>query len=297
MIPLPNEFKNTIIGVQGKAGEEWLAGFDELINYCINKWQLNLLPYKKLSYNFVTPVVFDNGSKAILKLGIPGVGLLSEIATLKVFNGNGFCKLLDAEQEKGIMLLEYIEPGEPLNTLPDETASAKVIAALIKDMQMANPIPDYPFQTAEDWYNDLVKLYERFANIIPDPLYNNAIAAYQSLKADQQEQRLLHGDLHHENILSAGNDTWKTIDPKGIIAETGCELIPFLMNDLDGKDVAVTLSGRVNIFSKELNIPIKRINQWGIFRSVLSVYWKVEDHVHITPKDLAICAYFMECSN
>lgn len=293
MIELPDDFKRTIIGVHGIAGEKWLSHFDNLINYCISKWRFKLMPAKKLSYNFVAPVLFEDGSKAILKLGVPGTGVFSEIAALSVFNGSGFCKLLDAEPGKGIMLLEYIEPGEPLNMIRDEITSTKIVASLIKDIRTVNPTTNHSFQTADDWYNDLVDLHQRFGDIIPEPLYTNAIGAYQSIKDSRQEQRLLHGDLHHENILSAGNDTWKAIDPKGIISEKACELIPYLMNDLEGKDIGTAISGRGNIFSEELNIPIKRINQWGEFRSVLSVYWKTEDNMHITPEDLAICKYFI----
>ncbi len=293
MIELPDDFKRTIIGVHGIVGEKWLSNFDGLIDYCISKWRFQLMPAKKLSYNFVAPVLFEDGSKAILKLGVPGTGVFSEIAALNAFNGSGFCKLLDAEPDKGIMLLECVEPGEPVNMIRDEITSTKIAARLIKDIWKVNPATNYPFQTADDWCNDLTDLYQRFGNIIPEHLYNNATAAYQSIKYSRQEQRLLHGDLHHENILSAGDGTSKAIDPKGIIAETACELIPYLMNDLEGKNIGTTISGRVNIFSKELNIPIKRINQWGAFRSVLSVYWKAEDNMHIVLEDLAICEYFI----
>jgi streptomycin 6-kinase len=106
-------------------------------------------------------------------------------------------------------------------------------------------------------------------------------------------QRLLHGDLHHENILSAGNSTWKAIDPKGVIAETACELIPFFMNNLEGKHIAAAISERINVFSEELKIDRARIIHWGIFRSVLSAYWKIEDGMPITPKDLIICECFV----
>jgi streptomycin 6-kinase len=292
MIELPDEFKNIIISVNGKTGEKWLAGVDDLIDYCTHKWRLKLMPAKELSYNFVAPVVFEDGSKAILKLGIPGTGIISEIATLKAFNGTGFCKLLDAEPEKGIMLLEAIEPGEPLNILCDDAAATKIVAGLINDMQQADPVSGYPFQIAADWYNNLVNLHEKFGNIIPEYLFTKAIAAYQSLDTHLQGQRLLHGDLHHENILSAGGGKWKAIDPKGIIAETACELTPYLMNDLTGKDISVTISDRINVFSEELKIDKMRIIKWGAFRSVLSVYWKIEDNLLITPEDIMICESF-----
>jgi streptomycin 6-kinase len=295
MVKLPDEFKNTVISVNGKAGKEWLAGFDDLIAYCIHKWQFRLLPAKKLSYNFVAPVVFEDGSKAILKLGIPGMGINSEIAVLKAFNGIGVCKLLNAEPEKGIMLLESIEPGEFLNITGDEAVAIKIVAQLINDMRQANPASSYQFQTAADWCNNLVNLHERFGHVISEHLFAGAKTAYQSLEthlAHLGDQRLLHGDLHQENILSAGNGKWKVIDPKGVIAETACEVIPYLMNDLEGKNIAATISDRIRAFAEELEIDKARIIMWGAFRSVLAVYWKIEDGLPVTPKDVMICDYF-----
>jgi streptomycin 6-kinase len=297
MVELPAEFINTIISVNGKAGEQWLAGMDELIAYCKHKWQFELLPVRKLSFNFIAPVLFVNGSKAVLKLAMPGKGTLAEIATLKAYDGDVFCKLLDAEPAKGIMLLECIEPGEPLAIVPDDIISTTIVAQLIKDMQQVNTITDHLFQTANDWYAGLISLQVRFGNaIIPGYLFNNALAAYQSIQFNPQKQRLLHGDLHQENILLAGNDCWKIIDPKEIIAETGCELIPFLMNKLEGKDVTTAISGRIEVFSDELKVKKDRIIQWGSFRSVLSAYWKIEDNLKVTSKDLIICEVFYEMS-
>jgi streptomycin 6-kinase len=236
---------------------------------------------------------YEDGSKAILKLGISGAGLLSEIAALKAFNGAGFCKLLDSEHAKGVMLLEYIEPGESLNIVNDEITSTKIVAGLIKDMPAVNPLSGYSFQTADDWCQDLLDLHQRFGNDqVPGHLFKSGIAAYHHIRSDNQVQRLLHGDLHHENILSAENGTWKAIDPKGIIADTACELIPFLMNDLQGKDLPATLSARINVFSEELQMDRASIIRWGTFRSVLSLYWKMEDRIPLITADLLLCEYF-----
>jgi len=292
-VNLPRKFIQTVISVHGKTGERWLDELDDLITYCKQKWHFELLPVKKLSFNFVAPVVFENSSKAILKLGLPGKEFQSEIAALTVYQGNGFCKLLGAESEKGIMLLECIEPGAYLNTIRDDHVKATVTANLIKSMITLNPLPSYPFQTAGDLYNDLLSLHGRFGNTaISEYLFKNAVSAYQAIGSDPQQQRLLHGDLHQENILSAQDGAWKAIDPKGIISETGCELIPFLINDLEGKDIAATINKRIEIFSDLLNIKKERIIQWGIFRSVLSAYWQMEDNMPINDKDLIICEMF-----
>jgi streptomycin 6-kinase len=136
-------------------------------------------------------------------------------------------------------------------------------------------------------------LHNRFGNAdIPEYLFKNAVSAYKAIESAPHQQRLLHGDLHQENILSAQNGEWKAIDPKGAISETGFELTPFLINDLESKDIAATINKRIEIFSDLLKIDRERIIQWGIFRSVLSAYWQMEDNLPTTDKDLMMCKVF-----
>lgn len=42
----------------------------------------------------------------------------------------------------------------------------------------------------------------------------------------------MHGDLHHENILSSVREPWLAIDPKGLIGESEYEVISFLLNNV-----------------------------------------------------------------
>ena len=42
---------------------------------------------------------------------------------------------------------------------------------------------------------------------------------------------LLHGDLHHENILLDASGNWKAIDPQGRIGEQCLECGRFLLNE------------------------------------------------------------------
>jgi streptomycin 6-kinase len=123
-------------------------------------------------------------------------------------------------------------------------------------------------------------------------LFENAVFAYKSIESNPHQQRLLHGDLHQENILSAQDGQWKAIDPKGIVSETGYELIPFLINDLESKDTAAIIKKRIERFSDLLKIERERIIQWGMFRSVLSAYWQMEDNLPIKDKDVIVCEVF-----
>jgi streptomycin 6-kinase len=91
---------------------------------------------------------------------------------------------------------------------------------------------------------------------------------------------LLHGDLHHDNILQQGDD-WIVIDPKGVIGEPAYEVAAFIRNpipELLALNNAVTvISDRITRFAEILEIPERRILDWCYVQAVLAWAWALED--------------------
>jgi streptomycin 6-kinase len=54
-------------------------------------------------------------------------------------------------------------------------------------------------------------------------LLEEAETLFAELNASMAEPFLLHGDLHHENILAAEREPWLAIDPKGVVGEPARE--------------------------------------------------------------------------
>jgi streptomycin 6-kinase len=92
---------------------------------------------------------------------------------------------------------------------------------------------------------------------------------------------ILHGDLHHANILSSTRGGWVAIDPKGILGDPGYEVGSFMLNRLppEASAAAMTeiLSRRLSIFSEELHIGRERLAQWAFCHAVLSALWDFEE--------------------
>ena len=107
------------------------------------------------------------------------------------------------------------------------------------------------------------------------------------------ESVLLHGDLHHENILAAERAPWLGIDPKGVIGEptyeTGALLRNRLPNLLDAPQAVRVLTRRIDQLSEELNLDRTRVRNWAMAQVVLSVWWTIEDGGRISDDDLT-CA-------
>lgn len=93
---------------------------------------------------------------------------------------------------------------------------------------------------------------------------------------------LLHGDLHHGNILASRSKQWLTIDPKGVIGEPEYEVGAFLRNPmslLTSKDNLENLiKRRIDRISEMTGYDKERITHWGFAQAVLSAIWSFEDH-------------------
>jgi streptomycin 6-kinase len=108
---LPPDFISIITNTFGEDGEDLISNLPALIEETSQRWGLtNIQPVSNLSYNFVAFGKRDN-MEVVLKVGVPRDELTSEIAALRLFNGEGAYQLIDADEEKGFLLLERLKSG------------------------------------------------------------------------------------------------------------------------------------------------------------------------------------------
>ena len=111
-----------------------------------------------------------------------------------------------------------------------------------------------------------------------------AEALFAELLASSGAPMLLHGDLHHENILAAERAPWLAIDPKGLIGEAEYEVGALMRNPLPRllalPDVTATLARRFDILAETLGFDRQRMIAWSYAQAVLSAWWHIEDHGH-----------------
>ncbi|MDQ3930062.1 MAG: aminoglycoside phosphotransferase family protein [Chloroflexota bacterium] len=284
MNPIPLDFARTMQEVYGAAGIEWLDQLPDLLAYCEQRWSLTIMLPFALSYNYVAPAVGSDGTEVVLKVGYPSAELLSEMEALRLYKGHGIAHLLDSDRQRGILLLERLKPGTPLFTLKDDEQSTSIAAHVMR--QLWRPVPqDHPFPTVAKWARGLERLRVHFGGgtgHFPAKLVEQAEALFTDLLASTSEQVLLHGDLHHGNILSAEREPWLAIDPKGIVGEAAYEVGAFMRNQLPeplaGPEAQRFVARRLDQFSEELGIDRARLHGWTLAQAILSAWWSIEDH-------------------
>jgi streptomycin 6-kinase len=98
------------------------------------------------------------------------------------------------------------------------------------------------------------------------------------------DQVVLHGDIHHGNILDFGAKGWLAIDPKGLLGEQGFDYANLFCNpDIATATAPRRLLRQVDIISKEAGMEHKRLLQWIVAWSGLSAAWAMEDGVSAEP--------------
>ncbi|HEX2697620.1 MAG TPA: aminoglycoside phosphotransferase family protein [Anaerolineales bacterium] len=96
------------------------------------------------------------------------------------------------------------------------------------------------------------------------------------LFAESGTLRLIHGDLHHFNILSSERG-WLAIDPKGIIGPAAYEVGPLLINPWgDIQKISQLAERRIAILSERLGFTRKSLRDWALCHSVLSAWWGIK---------------------
>ncbi len=282
MHDLPQRFIS-IVSSTFYDGEMWLQELPQIIAACEARWQLTVgPPFAELSYNYVAPATTADGTEIVLKLGVPRNELRTEIESLKIFDGRGICRLLDADVKTGALLLERLRPGGMLTAVADNEEATLIAVAVMK--KLWQPVPQkHNFPSVADWFGGLAECRATFnggTGPIPTRLFETAEALSEELLATDFEPFLMHGDLHHYNILQAAREPWLAIDPKGLVGDPAFEVAAFVRNPLDlhtWPNVKQVINQRLEIFAEQLAIDRQRLIAWCLAFEVLSNWWDYED--------------------
>ena len=268
-------FHSNIISIYGEKGKIWLDELPQLASSLSSK--LGLRDFKKvtnLTYNYVLSG-FQGNIPVILKLGFDREGLAREAFALKCFTGCGAVKVL--AEDDGMLLLERAVPGTSLKSyFPNrEHESVKIACGVIKKLHQANIPSVHNFPHIKDWLAALDKDWN-----IPNHYLQKARKLCDKLLKTAELDVLLHGDLHHDNILQNGND-WLVIDLKGVIGEPTYEVAAFIRNPipelLNHADAPNIILNRITRFSEALKLSERRIIDWCFVQAVLAWVWALED--------------------
>jgi streptomycin 6-kinase len=279
---LPPTLINNVTMAFGDSGRNFLADLPQLLTTAEKRWNLKLGEPFQLSYNYVCPVIRSDGTDAVLKIGVPNRELTSEINTLRVYNGQGACRLFEADPETGMLLLEHLHPGTMLADLDDDDRATEIAAQVLQAVQ--RPVPGQDgFLNLHEWFDDLKNLRSRFGGgtgPFPPKSVEIVDGLLVDLFADDPVPVLLHGDFHHFNILLSERG-WLVIDPKGVLGPAEYDVGPLLMNPWreipDEREGIRRTQRRLAVLAERLGFDLQRMGAWAVCHSLLSAWWDMDN--------------------
>jgi streptomycin 6-kinase len=275
----PPDFRKNVLGAFAN-GAAWLDSLPEVIASCERHWRLTVGPAFGLSYSYVAPGRNAHGEEFVLKVCVGSPGFISEVQGLQAFSGGAAAQLIDHNLELSALLLERLKPGRTLATLDNDEDATRIAAQIMRELWRPLP-PNSSFPTTAQWAGGLQRLRARFdggTGPFPRALIETAESLFRELLSSSEPPVLLHGDLHHFNILSADRLPWVAIDPKGLAGERAYEAGALLRNpDARLSTDAQVQRRRLDILHDELALDRERMLAWGVAQAVLSGWWSYED--------------------
>lgn len=297
MFIIPEDFANFMIEIAGEEGRAWIERLPAILAACEERWNVTIgAPVGNLSFNYVAPAILADGTEVMLKTGLTDE-FPSQPEALRHFAGHGMVKLLAYDEQNAAMLMERLKPGTSLRAVEDDEAVISATADVMRKLWRPLPPEHYPFPTVADWgegFAQVRQLYDGGTGPFPPTTFDRAEKLYAELTASMANPVLLHGDLHQDNILSAGREPWLAVDPKGVIGEpvyeTGSILRNFWPDILSVPNPKSLMARRIDQFAAELGFDRERIYNWAFSQAVLSALWTVEDRGKLEAEGL----YFVE---
>ncbi|MEQ9448266.1 MAG: aminoglycoside phosphotransferase family protein [Rhodospirillaceae bacterium] len=233
-------------------------------------------------YAHLRPVRRD-GAPAMLKIVPAGSEEADGAATLEYFGGIGAVRLL--EDDVQAQLMERASSGRSLTDMVrrgEDDEATRILCAVAA--QLHGPRTNLRPPTLvplERRFRSLFELADKPSGAPPalaSPLPDAAQIA-RDLLARPGDETVLHGDVHHANVLVDKTRGWLAIDPKGLFGERAYDYANILCNP-DIEDVARSLERlmrQAKIIAKAANLDLRRLLAFTFVHAVLSAAWSLED--------------------
>ena len=271
---IPSLLSRNTVENWGAEGEAWLRRLPALIDETAAAWDLRLGRPLPMTFHWVGEAVRADGTPAVLKLGVPDGHLGPEAEALRLFDGHGATRLLAEDAARGALLIERAEPGTPVAVSGEEEATV----ALVEVGRRLHRVP--PPGCTLPPLRKLRGGFERYlaaGGPIPRRMVERAAELFDHLCDSAPRETLLHGDLHHGNVLRAGREPWLAIDPHGAVGDPGYDGGAMLYNPHpENRDPALLRLVPARIERLAVHEPEERVVAWGYVMGVLSEVWTVE---------------------
>lgn len=277
---IPKAYFDHIQRVYGEAGRSWIARLPVLIKRAEIFWELkNLEIFEHLSYNLLLRGYSEKYGSIMLKIGVLNDEFRRELLFLKELKSNMYVKCFDVLVDEGMILMKLLKPGKRVNEINTLDERLSVAGSLLSYTPILALHPTYMKYHRSIFNETMARNKEKINDASLEARLKRADNYYIELLNMHSDEVILHGDLHHENMIFDEDDGWQIIDPKGYLGikvlEPGRYIINQIWEDLEkSRDFT---EETVVYLSKVLGYTTEILYKSAYVDCMLSSVWSLED--------------------
>jgi streptomycin 6-kinase len=207
------------------------------------------------------------------------------------WDGNGAARVLAHDQHA--LLLERATGQRTLSAMVaagNDDEASRIMCAVASRLHAPRRTPPPKLVPLSPWFEALAPAARAHGGILAE-----ADAAARELLASPHDVVVLHGDIHHGNVLDAGARGWVAVDPKGLLGERTFDFVNILRNP----DAVTALApGRFNhqveVLADAASLDRRRLLGWTLAFAGLSASWHLADG-EPADLDLAVAGLAAAC--
>lgn len=284
MMELPVGFPERIRQIFGAKGSAWLDRLPFIIARCRDQWNLEqCTPCATMSISYIEYAALSSGRPVVLKVCVPHPEFFTQMEVLQFYNGRKAVFPLQTDNHLAALLMPRLQPGTMLSDLLCNKTETEIAGSLMGDLPLPVPavhtLPSYDQWLHRAFY--LTRTLWDLSQRMPRKMIDLAETVFQLILRASPENVVLHGDLHHGNMILDQELGWTAIDPKGVIGPRCMEVGRFLHNRLPTN---VPLAARILLVNERVetlydstSYPPELIIACGYVDFVLSYCWRLED--------------------
>lgn len=190
------------------------------------------------------------------------------------WDGDGAARVL-AQDEDALLLERATGPtylaNMARNGVDDE--ATRILCAVVARLHARRDRPPPELIPLSRWFEPLEP-----AAAAQGGIFRSAATIARELLGAPQDVVVLHGDIHHGNVLDFGPRGWLAIDPKGLVGERGFDYANIFCNP-DARTATSTgrLSRQASVVAEAAALDRVRLLQWIVAWAGLSAVWMLED--------------------
>lgn len=233
------------------------------------------------------PFASQNGNLLpVCQHGLPAILKISQQAEeqrggrlMAWWGGDGAAPVL-AHDGEALLMVRAQGPGSLTRMVKQgqDDDATRILCATAARLHRARTQPFPALVPLTRWFEALLSEVPQFGAAKYGRTLEHSARTARELLESPRDTVVLHGDIHHGNVLDFGQAGWLAIDPKGLYGERGFDYANIFCNpDSESALAPGSFTRRMELVSDLAGMDRRRLLQWVLAWTGLSTVWMLED--------------------